>query len=87
MQFHLLGVVDAVSVDHRVRFGHARQRCVLAVLLVEANHYVSIDQLMERVRGDCPPQRGREALDSYLSRLRTAFANEHEVMIERRSNG
>ncbi len=87
MQFHLLGVVDAVSGDHEVSLGHARQRCVLAVLLVEANRFVSVDQLMDRVWGDTPPQRGREALYSYLSRLRTVFSTETDVTIERQSRG
>ena len=87
MQFRVLGVVDAVSADQPVNLGHARLRCVLAVLLVEANRFVSVDQLMERVWGDCPPQRGRGVLYSYLSRLRTALSTEHEVTIERRSRG
>ncbi len=85
MQFRVLGVVDAVSADGQVNLGHARVRCVLAVLLVEANHFVSVDQLMERVWGDQPPQRGRSVLYSYVSRLRAALSTDHGVLIERRS--
>jgi DNA-binding SARP family transcriptional activator/tetratricopeptide (TPR) repeat protein len=87
VEFRVLGVVDAVSGGQQVDLGHARLRCVLAALLVDANRVVSVDQLMERVWGDRPPQRGRNVLYSYLSRLRTAFAAEHDVRIERRPGG
>src|SRR6185436_20621962 len=50
--------------------GPARQRCVLAVLLAEANRAVSSDELFERVWAGRPPQHGRNALAGYLSRLR-----------------
>ena len=53
-----------------VEVGPARQRCVLAVLLAEANRAVSSDELFERVWAGRPPQHGRNALAGYLSRLR-----------------
>ncbi|HEX5118199.1 MAG TPA: BTAD domain-containing putative transcriptional regulator [Pseudonocardiaceae bacterium] len=83
----MLGVVEAENADQQVALGHARLRCVLAVLLVEANRFVSVDQLMDRVWGECPPQRGRAALYSYVSRLRTVFAAEPMATIERRPGG
>ncbi len=70
VEFGLLGDVE-VWVDGRVvEVGHARQRCVLVVLVVESNHRVSVDQLVDRVWGDRAPQRARETLYNYLSRLR-----------------
>jgi DNA-binding SARP family transcriptional activator len=87
VQFWVLGVVEADGADHQVVLGHTRQRCLLAVLLVEANRVVSVDQLMARVWGDHPPQRGRGVLYSYLSRLRKIFADQPDVVIERRSGG
>jgi DNA-binding SARP family transcriptional activator len=73
VELALLGGVE-VRVDGRpVDVGHARQRCVLVVLAVEANRVVSVDALVERVWADRAPQRGQETLYSYLSRLRHAL--------------
>ncbi|WP_200302474.1 BTAD domain-containing putative transcriptional regulator [Streptomyces adelaidensis] len=87
VEFDVLGSVEA-RVDGRiVDLGHARQRCVLAVLLVDANRVVSVDQLVERVWADRPPQRVRNTLYGYLSRLRQALAVAEGADIVRRSGG
>jgi DNA-binding SARP family transcriptional activator len=86
VHFRLLGDVEA-DVDGRpIDLGHARQRCVLAILLIEVNRAVSTDQLLDRVWADKPPQRGRGALWTYLSNLRQALSGT-EVRLERRSGG
>jgi DNA-binding SARP family transcriptional activator/tetratricopeptide (TPR) repeat protein len=69
-EYRLLGSVE-VRVDGRpVDVGPAKQRSVLAVLLVEANTAVSVDQLIDRVWADHPPPRVRSSLHSYLTGLR-----------------
>lgn len=71
MEFRLLGAIEAIdSRGQPVELGHIRQRCVLAVLLVELNRAVPPDQLMSRIWGDHPPLRERNALYGYVSRLR-----------------
>ncbi|PZG02405.1 SARP family transcriptional regulator [Micromonospora deserti] len=67
--------------------GHARQRCVLTALLVDANNVVRTDELLERVWGGRGPQRARDGLYTYLSRLRRLLAGSAEVRLERRSGG
>ncbi|MCT7659402.1 BTAD domain-containing putative transcriptional regulator [Mycobacterium deserti] len=82
-EFRLLGEVEACVDGQRLDIGHARQRCVLATLLVDVNKPVSVDQLIDRVWADDPPHRARNALAGYLSRLRTLLANDGDVQITR----
>jgi DNA-binding SARP family transcriptional activator/tetratricopeptide (TPR) repeat protein len=70
VRFRLLGEVSVTADDQPVDIGHARQRAVLAVLLLEANRAVPADTLIDRVWGDRLPRQPREALYGYLSRLR-----------------
>ncbi|GIF04990.1 AfsR/SARP family transcriptional regulator [Actinoplanes siamensis] len=81
-EFGVLGVVEARIDGRPVDLGHARQRCVLGVLLVEAGRPVTVDQLIDRVWGGSAPQRAAGALYSYLSRLRTAVAAGAEIRRE-----
>ncbi|MFI2615336.1 BTAD domain-containing putative transcriptional regulator [Streptomyces sp. NPDC018584] len=88
-QFAVLGDIEAHVDGTPVDLGHLRQRSVLAALLVDANHTVSIDRLGDRVWGDRPPQRWRPTLYSYISRLRQALepASDGEVRIRREPSG
>src|SRR5918998_3593624 len=87
VQFGLLGAVEMRVNDQPADVGHARQRCVLVVLLIEANCAVSVDQLVDRVWGDRAPHRARETLHNYLSRLRQALGPITEVDLGRQSGG
>jgi DNA-binding SARP family transcriptional activator len=73
VEFRLFGGVDADRGGQAVDLGHTRQRCVLAVLLAEANAPVSVEELIDRVWAGEPPVRARESLQSYLTRLRRAL--------------
>lgn len=75
MEFRLLGGVEVVVGGRPLDLGHARQRCVLAALLVQVNRPLPVDQLVHRVWGDHPPRRARDTLYGYLSRLRAALAH------------
>lgn len=85
--FGVLGVVEARVGGEIVDVGHAMQRCVLGVLLVEVGRPVPLDQLIDRVWGADPPQRAAGALYSYLSRLRAAIAGAPGVEIRREPGG
>ncbi|MBP2337553.1 DNA-binding SARP family transcriptional activator [Saccharothrix coeruleofusca] len=84
--FRVLDGVEARVGDRRLELGHARQRCVLAALLVDANRAVSADRLLERVWGERPPLRARSVLRTYVSRLRGVLAGTGAT-ITRRDGG
>lgn len=88
VEFRLFGDIQAYIDGRLVEIGHARQRCVLATLLVEANQVVSSAQLVDRVWGDQRlPTRPANALQTYLALLRRALTGSGEVAIEWRSPG
>jgi DNA-binding SARP family transcriptional activator/tetratricopeptide (TPR) repeat protein len=86
-EFGVLGETIARAAGRRVELGPARQRGVLAALLVDAGSPVSLDQLGNRVWGDTPPLRAAGALRSHLSRLRGALAATGYGGIRRRPGG
>ncbi|GIG92092.1 AfsR/SARP family transcriptional regulator [Plantactinospora endophytica] len=83
----LFGDVQARVDGRTVDLGHARQRCVLAALLVDANRIVPTDRLLDRVWGEERPRHARNALSGYISRLRALLGTTGEIAIIRRSDG
>lgn len=86
-EFRLLGNVEAYVDDQLVDLGHARQRCVLVALLIDANQTVTADQLVERIWADRAPQRARDTLYGYLHRLRRILDSTEDVSITRQAGG
>jgi DNA-binding SARP family transcriptional activator len=70
---HLLGPVQLHLTCRTVDLGPAKQRTVLAALLVDADQPMSTEALIDRVWGDEPPVSVRNALYSYVARLRRAL--------------
>ena len=87
VEFAVLGDVRVRVGGQELDIGHARQRSVLAVLLVEAGRTVTADQLVDRVWGERAPARARHALYSYLCRIRAAIADVDGCGIDRRGGG
>lgn len=71
-EFRLLGPLEV----HDARTGRhlpvpgARQRALLAVLLVEADRTVSVERLAEELWGDRPPRSAPNAVQAHIARLR-----------------
>jgi DNA-binding SARP family transcriptional activator/tetratricopeptide (TPR) repeat protein len=94
IEFRVLGPLEAWSWDDRIDLGHAKQRSVLAILLVEVGRVVHLDQLIDRVWGDSPPATARNIVYGYITRLRTTLAAVEEIgdskarsVVQHRSGG
>jgi DNA-binding SARP family transcriptional activator/basic membrane lipoprotein Med (substrate-binding protein (PBP1-ABC) superfamily) len=86
MQLRVLGPLEVRLGDDRLALGGAKQRAVLAVLLLRAGEVVSVERLVDEVWGDEPPPSAARSLESYVSRLRQLF-NGHGPALVRRGAG
>ena len=70
MEFRILGPLEAGDGRTLLPLGPRKQRAVLAFLLLNANHAVSVERLVDELWGDEPPASAVKAIQSYVSRLR-----------------
>src|SRR5262245_29004848 len=54
----------------RLGLGPLRQRAVLGLLLVHANHVISLDRLIDELWDGSPPSAATSSLQAYVSNLR-----------------
>ncbi|WP_208630518.1 AfsR/SARP family transcriptional regulator, partial [Amycolatopsis kentuckyensis] len=74
MRFGVLGAVAAWRPDGtQVAVGGPRSRTLLALLALEAGRFVSAERLIDGMYGEYPPDGAANALQSQVSRLRTAL--------------
>ena len=74
MEFRVLGQVEALEGDERLKVAAGRQLALLALLLVHANRVVSTDRIIDELWGDDPPDSGAKTVAFHVSRLRDALA-------------
>jgi DNA-binding SARP family transcriptional activator len=79
MDFRLLGPIEVSEDGRAVALGGAKQRSVLAILLMHAGELVTTDQLIDRIWGEAPPGRAAKNIQVYVSRLRKALGQERVV--------
>ena len=72
MEFQVLGPLEVHREGGLVALGPAKQRAVLAILLVRANELVSSDRLIEELWPE-PPKTAANTLQVYVGRLRKAL--------------
>jgi DNA-binding SARP family transcriptional activator len=70
VEFKLLGPMEVISDGTPVAIRAYRQESVLALLLLEANHVVSVDRLVDGVWGDTPPRTAKNQVHITISALR-----------------
>ncbi|MEU7906701.1 BTAD domain-containing putative transcriptional regulator [Actinoplanes sp. NPDC049118] len=76
LRFEILGAVRALRGDEPVDLGPAKQRAVLAVLLLEAGRPVPTHQIVDAVWGDGPPENGANVVQKYVAGLRRVLEPE-----------
>jgi SARP family transcriptional regulator, regulator of embCAB operon len=75
LQFGVLGPLQLRSGSALVPLGAPKQRAVLAMLVMNRNHAVSVDALIDAVWGDSPVPAARTSIHSYVSNLRRLLSS------------
>lgn len=70
MEFRVLGPVEVRVHGERAPVAGARQRALLAILLLNADRVVPVDRLIELLWGDSAPDSAVNALQVHISQLR-----------------
>ena len=88
LDFRVLGPLQVTANGTSLPLGGAKQRAVLALLLLHANEVVSSDRLIDALWGESPPESAANMLQGYVSHLRKALEpenrrGEHEVLVSR----
>lgn len=73
MEFRILGPLEVRDGDVTLPVTGAKQRALLAILLLHANEVVSADRLVDELWGEEPPDAGPTALHVRVSQLRKAL--------------
>src|SRR5580765_5652214 len=84
MEFRILGPLEVISDGQSLDLGGAKQRALLAVLLLNPNQVVSRDRLIDALWEENPPDTAPKALQVHVSRLRRLLGSDR---IETRTPG
>jgi len=88
MEFRILGTLEVASEGRLLPLGGAKQRALLAILLLNANEVLSNDRLIDLLWGGLPPRAAGAGLQNFVSQLRKvlepeAARGEHRVLVTR----
>ena len=87
MEFQLLGDLQASHEGRRIALGGHRQRCVLAVLLLDPGRVVPVDRIVARAWPADSPETAAELVTSYVSRLRKTLGGTGQIDLVSRRPG
>lgn len=73
MEFRILGPLEVVDAEEPVPVPGAKERAVLAYLLLHAGEVVRADRLIEELWGEEPPESARKSLQVRVANLRKAL--------------
>ena len=83
MEIRVLGPVEATVAERPVALRAAKQRAVLAMLALDANHTVSMDRLIEGLWGEHPPASAAKLVQQHISQLRKMLADDGAPIVTR----
>jgi len=87
LSFKILGPLEVLRDGRVVDLGPAKQRAVLAYLLLRPGEAVATDRLIDALWGDDPPPSADHQLHVYVSRLRKALGPDRRDAIATRPPG
>jgi DNA-binding SARP family transcriptional activator len=76
VEFRILGPLEVLSDGQALDLGGAKQRALLAMLLLNANEVVSTDRLIDALWDENPPESAQKALQVHVSNLRKVLGKE-----------
>jgi DNA-binding SARP family transcriptional activator/glutamine cyclotransferase len=76
MEFRILGPLEVVDEGRVVKLGGAKQRSLLAYLLLHRNRVVARDRLIDELWGDSPPDTAATAIQVHVSQLRKVLGRD-----------
>jgi DNA-binding SARP family transcriptional activator len=78
VDFRLLGPLEVWDGDRELHVSGRRERCLLTVLLVSANHVVPVDRLMDILWPEEPPETALNTLQVFVTRIRRTLEPDRE---------
>jgi YVTN family beta-propeller protein len=76
LDFRILGPLHVLDDDRTIGLGGARQRAVLAILLLHRGETVSVDRIADLLWGERPPATAVKTVQVYVSHLRRALVDD-----------
>jgi DNA-binding SARP family transcriptional activator len=76
LEFRILGPLHVLDDDRTIELGGARQRAVLAILLLHRGETVSVDRIVDLIWGERPPATAVKTIQVYVSHLRRALVED-----------
>jgi DNA-binding SARP family transcriptional activator len=88
LEFRVLGPLQVAANGSFLPLGGAKQRAVLALLVLHANEVVPLDRLIDELWGESPPESAANLVQGYVSHLRKELEpgrarGEHELLVSR----
>lgn len=87
MEFRILGPLEVRDGEDNVPLGPAKERALLAVLLLQGSAVVSRERLISELWGEAPPPTAAKALNVHVSQLRKRLAQGSDGSIVTRPPG